>query len=109
MVEDEHASIKNSGDGETANHRDYGSNVNTALIGSPVSEVYDTTNDTLEGLHQNNGYQVCTEDGCNYSNSYVILPDVVGRGLGWLNVKRQHGVVGRVEPLNPVELFVLHL
>ena len=56
MVEDERASIKNSGDvGGVTNHRDYGSNVNSALLGSPVSEA---TNDTLEGLHLNNGYQV---------------------------------------------------
>ena len=56
VVEDERASIKNSGDvGGTTNHRDYGSNVNTALLGSPISEA---TNDTLEGLHLNNGYQV---------------------------------------------------
>ena len=56
VVEDERASIKNSGDvGGTTNHRDYGSGVNTALLGSPISEA---TNDTLEGLHLNNGYQV---------------------------------------------------
>ena len=57
VVEDERASINNSGDvtGEAANHRDYGSNVNSALLPSPVSEA---TNDTLDGLHLNNGYQV---------------------------------------------------
>ena len=56
VEDDERASIKNSGDvGGVTNHRDYGSNVNSALLGSPVSEA---TNDTLEGLHLNNGYQV---------------------------------------------------
>ena len=56
VEDDERASIKNSGDvGGATNHRDYGSNVNSALLASPVSEA---TNDTLDGLHLNNGYQV---------------------------------------------------